>query len=180
MDISKDKAAKYLGTALVSIAHLTFPHPCRQIDRKVIEQLKRDFEGEGCLNEDISNGVPVMIDNETFHAGLEKLAMTAGDFKAASKTALLRFQLNYGTKLECLHGQHRVLAAKEFLSSARSWWSADLYGTGRYNVQFHSMLTQSRSKYGDQANAPRRLLIFHAILIRRSLSTNSYVPLQQR
>ena len=74
MDISKDKAAKYLGTALVSIAHLDFSHPCGQIDRKVIEQLKRYFEGEGCMNEDISNRVPVMIDNQTFHTGLEKLS----------------------------------------------------------------------------------------------------------
>jgi len=140
MDILKDKDAKYLGTALVSIAHLTFPHPCRQIDRKVVEQLKRDFEGEGCLNEDISNGVPVMIDNEAFYKGLEKLAMNAGDFKAVPKTAPVRFQLDHGTRLECLHGQHRILAAKEFLSSVGSWWSADFYSTGRSDPQIRSML----------------------------------------
>jgi hypothetical protein len=39
--ISRDKLAKYKGSAQVSIAHLDFPYPCRQIDRKVIEQLKK-------------------------------------------------------------------------------------------------------------------------------------------
>jgi hypothetical protein len=50
--ISRDKLAKYKGLAEVSIAHLDFLHLCRQIDRKVIERLKRDFEGEGCIKDE--------------------------------------------------------------------------------------------------------------------------------
>ncbi|CZR66023.1 uncharacterized protein PAC_15923 [Phialocephala subalpina] len=69
--ISRDKLAKYKGTAQISIAHLDFPHPCRQVDRKVIKQLKRDFEA--------------IIDDPTLQAGLEKLATSVDAFKAASK-----------------------------------------------------------------------------------------------
>jgi hypothetical protein len=56
--ISRDKLAKYKGTALISIAHLDFPHPSRQVDRKIIEQLKRDFEGEGCTKDEPTNRIP--------------------------------------------------------------------------------------------------------------------------
>ena len=43
--IARDKLAKYKGTAKVLIVHLDFPYPFRQENRKIVEQLKRNFEG---------------------------------------------------------------------------------------------------------------------------------------
>ncbi|KAH8674430.1 hypothetical protein BGZ60DRAFT_403952 [Tricladium varicosporioides] len=131
--ISKDKLAKYKGSALVAIAHLAFPHPCRQVDRKIIEQLKRDFEGEGCKIEEPNNRIPAIIDDPTLQEVLEKLATSAETFRAASKGDPPRLQLDHNVKLECLHGQHRVLAAKEFLLPPRRWWVVDLYSTDLEN-----------------------------------------------
>jgi hypothetical protein len=130
--ISKDKLVKYKGTALISIAHLDFPHPCRQIDRKIIEQLKRDFEGEGCVREEPTNRIPAIIEDRTLQAGLEKLVTSVNNFKATSKDDPPKLYLARDVKLECLHGQHRILAAKEFLAPSQRWWVVDLYSAGQY------------------------------------------------
>jgi hypothetical protein len=126
--ISNDKRAKYRGSAQVSIEHLDFPHPCRNIDTKVIERLIRDFEGEGCIQE--TNRIPAIIDDSILHAGLRKLAMTPESFKADSNSAPPRLDLQSDMRVECLHGQHRILAAKQFLAPSRRWWIVDFYSTG--------------------------------------------------
>jgi len=130
--ISKDKLAKYKGTARVSFAHLEFPHPFRQVDRKIIEQLKRDFEGEGCIKEKLTNRIPAIIHDPILQAGLEKLAISTEEFKVGSKEDPPQLHLGRDTMLECLHGQHRILAAKEFLVPSQRWWVVDLYSTGQY------------------------------------------------
>jgi hypothetical protein len=128
--ISLDKLAKYKGSAKVSIAHLDFPHPCRQINIKVIEQLKRDFEGEGCIKDKQTNRIPAIIEDSILQTGLEKLAMNNETFKAVSNSNPPKLHFGQDVKLECLHGQHRIIAAKEFLVSSERWWVVDLYSTG--------------------------------------------------
>jgi hypothetical protein len=128
--ISTDKLAKYKGSAEVSIAHLDFPHPCRQIDRKVIERLKRDFEGEGCIKDKQINRIPAIIEDSILQIGLEKLAINTETFKAVSNSDPPKLHFGCDVKLECLHGQHRILAAKEFLVPSKRWWVIDLYSTG--------------------------------------------------
>jgi Protein of unknown function (DUF3723) len=128
--ISADKLAKYRGSARVSIEHLEFPHPCRQIDTKVIKRLIRDFEGEGCIKE--TNRIPAIIDDSTLYAGLKKLAMSAESFKTVSNSAPPWLDLQPDMKVECLHGQHRILAAQQFLAASKRWWIVDFYSTGKY------------------------------------------------
>ena len=89
--ISADKLAKYRGSARVSIEHLEFPYPCRQIDTKVIKRLIRDFEGKGCIKE--TNRIPAIIDDLTLYTGLKKLTMSAESFKTVSNSALLWLDL---------------------------------------------------------------------------------------
>jgi len=128
--ISRDKLAKYKGSAKVLLAHLDFPHPCRQIDRKVIERLKRDFEGEGCIRDRQTNRIPAIIEDTILQTGLEQLAINTDAFKAVSNSNPPTLDLGRDVKLECLHGQHRILAAKEFLAPSKRWWVVDLYSTG--------------------------------------------------
>jgi hypothetical protein len=78
----------------VSIEHLAFSHPCRQIDTKVIERLIRDFEGEGCIKE--TNRIPAIIDDSTLYAALKKLA-SAESFKTVSNSAPPRLDLERDT-----------------------------------------------------------------------------------
>lgn len=128
--ISKDKLSKYKGTARISLEHLHFPHPCRQVDYRIIYQLKRDFEGEGCIKDDPNNRVPAVIDDEILNAGLEKLQISIDTFTATSKNKPPLLQLGRDVRLECLHGKHRILAAKDFLDVPDRWWMVDLYSTG--------------------------------------------------
>jgi hypothetical protein len=126
--ISTDKVAKYKGTAQVAFENLSFPHPYRQIDRKIFERLKRDFEGEGCIK--AANRIPAVIDDATFRAELQKLEVESKDFRAGSSEDPPLFTLG-SVKLECLHGQHRILAVEEFLDRSKRWWIVDLFGTGQ-------------------------------------------------
>ena len=127
--ISRDKLANFKGSCKIFIKHLCFPNPARPVDEKIIEQLQRDFDGEGCLREEPNNRVPVIIDDLALQEGLNKLGYDAETFKAKSaKPPLLR--LGSRALLECLHGQHRIVAAKRYLTSKNRWWVVDLYGTG--------------------------------------------------
>jgi Protein of unknown function (DUF3723) len=128
LKIANDKLAKFKGTARVSITHLDFPHPTRQIDDKIVKQLIRDFEGEGCIREEPSHRIPAVIDDSILEEALEKIPLTAEAFKAKVDDPPI-LKLRKGVKLECLHGQHRVLAAKEHLAASQWWWVVDLYGT---------------------------------------------------
>lgn len=129
--VSSDTAANFVGTVRVWIKHLDFPHPSRQVDPKVIAQLKRDFDGEGCNPEKLNNRIPAIIhDPMLLRTMLERLAISAETFKAMSKENPPHLNLGQGVKLECLHGQHRAFAANEYLPPSRRWWVVDLYNTG--------------------------------------------------
>lgn len=128
-NVSVDKLAKYKGTARISIDHLYFPHSCRQPDKRIVEQLKRDFEGEGCIKDQANNRIPAIIHDSILESGLEKLAISTEAFKASSKEKPVHIYFSADVKLQCLHGQHRILAAKEFLDASDRWWTVDLYGT---------------------------------------------------
>jgi hypothetical protein len=125
--ILHDKLANFKGTARIAIKHLAFPYPSRQIDRKIIDQLLRDFEGEGCKPEEPDHRIPAVVDNSVLEAALAKLSMSVDAFRAnASNPPTLH--LDQAT-LECLHGQHRVFAAQEYNPTNR-WWIVDLYRDG--------------------------------------------------
>lgn len=139
--VCRDKLAKYRGSAKVWITHLDFPHPSRHIDRRVIEQLKRDFEGEGCIKERADHRIPAIINDSTLQAGLKKLEISTETFKAISRDNPPQLRLEGKAKLECLHGQHRALAAKEHLVPSLRWWIVDLYSTGQcISIDYLSML----------------------------------------
>ena len=127
--ILNDKLAKFKGAARVMIEHLEFPHPIRQIDKKTIRQLVRDFDGEGCIREEPSHRIPVIMDNSILRAALEKISLTAETFRASADHPPI-LELGGDVKVECLHGQHRVLAAKEHLPASQRWWVVEVYGTG--------------------------------------------------
>ena len=129
--IASDKLAKFKGAARILIQHLEFPHSIRQIDRKAVRQLKRDFDGEGCIRDEPSHRIPAIMDSLILQAALEKISLTAETFRAnAENPPVLRLESE--VKLECLHGQHRALAATEHLAASQRWWVVDIYGPGNY------------------------------------------------
>jgi hypothetical protein len=76
------------------------------------------------------NRIPAIIEDTILQTGLEQLAINTDAFKALSNSNPPTLDLGRDVKLECLHGQHRILAAKEFLAPSKRWWVVDLYSTG--------------------------------------------------
>lgn len=125
--IADDKAAKAIGTARVRIDHLAFPNPIRGKDEKAIKRLERTFAAEGCLDD--RHRIPAVIDDSTLQAALLKTGVSIGRLQGVSGQPQ-RLQLPENMELECLHGQHRILAAKRYLHPDERWWTVDFYRTG--------------------------------------------------
>ncbi|CZT53456.1 uncharacterized protein RSE6_15037 [Rhynchosporium secalis] len=98
-----NKLTKFKGAARVSIRNLEFLYPSRQIDRKAIRQLTREFDSEGCIREEPSHRIPAVIDASILQAALEKLSLTAETFRAKADD-LLFLELRSGVRLEYLYG----------------------------------------------------------------------------
>ena len=85
--------------------------------------MKKDFEGEGCAKNKLANKVSASIYDLIFQAGLEKRGFSSEAFKINSKNNLPQLHLDRDVKLECLHGQYRILAFKELFKLS---WSGVL------------------------------------------------------
>ncbi|ELR03750.1 hypothetical protein GMDG_06380 [Pseudogymnoascus destructans 20631-21] len=126
--ISNEKVAKLRGTARVRFDHLTFPYPIRSKDDKFIKQLKETFAAEGCLDE--QHGIPAIIDDSTFQAALDRTLVDIDSLRIASGSQPPKLEFPENIRLECLHGQHRILAAKRYLPTKERWWTVDFYRKG--------------------------------------------------
>ncbi|KFZ24817.1 hypothetical protein V502_00702 [Pseudogymnoascus sp. VKM F-4520 (FW-2644)] len=123
--VAEDKAAKIIGTARVRIDHLAFPNPIRGKDLTKVKKLKGEFALKGCLDE--QHRIPAVIDDNTLQTALLKTGLNIEALQGVSdQPQSLHFPENM--KLECFHGQHRIIAAKRYLPEER-WWTVDLYRT---------------------------------------------------
>jgi hypothetical protein len=118
------------GTICVRLSQLSFTNPIRPIDKKIITNLKRVFKIEGCLQNEKDYSVPAIISEVSFNRALSVAHVSAEDFKTVSSSNPAKYKLPPGITLECLHGQHRVLAATEYLPRGDGWWLVDIYGQG--------------------------------------------------
>jgi hypothetical protein len=129
-EFAEDKIANFKGTARVRISQLLFPNPIRPLNKKIRVELKRKFGREGCLQNERDCTIPAVIDDSILHVVFEKLGVSAESFKANSISNPTKFEIPGGLNVECLHGQHRVAAAAEYLPPEHRWWRVDIYGSG--------------------------------------------------
>ncbi|KAL5350969.1 hypothetical protein ACLOAV_004542 [Pseudogymnoascus australis] len=126
----ESKTLHLKGKARVRLSQLSFPNPIRPIDPKLVKVLKRNFKGEGCLQQDSAFSLPAIIDDNSLTLALRELGISADRFKADSILSPAKFELPHNIQVACLHGQHRVAAAKQLLGSGNKWWLVDIYGQG--------------------------------------------------
>jgi hypothetical protein len=129
-EFDQNLKANIRGTAYVRISQLSFPNSLRQIDPKIVDKLKRDFGKEGCLVHQQGCSIPAVLNEDEFRICLGKLGVGPESFKTNSPNSPPRFELSVNAKLPCLHGQHRIRAAAEYLPPEERWWMVDLYGEG--------------------------------------------------
>jgi hypothetical protein len=129
--LAEDREENFRGTACVSLRKLIFkPEYSRDVDKKNVERLKRIFARQGCLRLSPSNHVPAIINEQDLKVALQYSRKTLDDLLNSSQDAPPKLTLPPNYKLECLHGQHRILAALETLTPKEEWWTVDFYLSG--------------------------------------------------
>lgn len=116
--LCEGRAPYFLMTVSVPLGMLDFPH-ARPLDTGHISRLRTQFRVR-CNPSLEEHRIPAVVDEDD----LREVQFTTGK---AHGFAI--YQPPTGTKLHCLHGQHRVKAA-ETLARPVTTWVVDLYSKG--------------------------------------------------
>lgn len=127
LTLEKEKIIKYKGTARIKLEWLHFAE--KQLDIKHVQDLQSRFQRD-CRRLDTRNHVPAIIDEQDLDCALRVSGISL-PINAQHEFPELGFRPGY--KLECLHGRHRIQAAKQALLPSDKWWTVDLYLAGMIN-----------------------------------------------
>ena len=131
MKLEAERHLKYRGIAWVRLENLNFPlKDSRELDSKNVERLKELFQRDTIRRLDSKNRIPAEIDEVDLNEAI-RISNTSAESLMHNRDdnpPFLKFPPHY--QLTCLHGRHRILAAREILPSVDSWWTVDLYLTG--------------------------------------------------
>ena len=127
----QEKPLYFRGSAKIHLKNLQFEIEDipggRTLDPKNVARLIRIFNLEGCLRLDMEHHIPAIINEDVLRRGIARSDIRRSEmFKCQSPPFL---NLNTSA-LRCLHGRHRITAAKEFLLPGDKWWTVDLYSEG--------------------------------------------------
>lgn len=119
---------QFIGTARIALSSLEFAEG-RQIDPEIVNNLKVLFRKTGCRRHDPDNYIPAFITDREMRDALRITGLKQGSFKTPSKDGSLHLlRIPEGTQTFCLHGRHRIQAAREFMrADTDKWWSVNLY-----------------------------------------------------
>ncbi|KAL9132054.1 MAG: hypothetical protein Q9217_000182 [Psora testacea] len=125
--LEKEKIIKYKGTARIRLKWLHFRrNEPRELDDKHVQDLKSRFQKD-CRRLDVRNHVPAIIDQQHLDSALRVSRIPEGVLPKNSQHEFPELDFWAGYQLECLHGRHRIQAAKQALSPPNKWWTVDLY-----------------------------------------------------
>ena len=99
----------------------------RQLDPKNVARLLGVFQLEGCRRLEPQNHVPALISQAVWHTLLEHLPGGQSSLNPPNGAPV---QVDPQHDLKCLHGRHRIEAAKKYLHPDDKWWIVDLYTDG--------------------------------------------------
>lgn len=99
----------------------------RQTDPKNIKRLLNIFKLEGCCRFEAQNHIPALISHDQYERLINGLPDRGSQLKNCDVEPP---QTNSAETLVCLHGKHRLEAARRYLGSGEKWWIVDLYSDG--------------------------------------------------
>ncbi|KAK5111090.1 hypothetical protein LTR85_012265 [Meristemomyces frigidus] len=123
-----------LGIGRVKLSQLRFEPGVRDTDEKNVERLRLVFHTEGCHREDPTNFIPALVSKDDLGPAW------VGSDKPQD------LQLPAGQALHCLHGKHRVLAARRILRANDQWWTVTLYGNHMPNDVRQSLVEEYKNE----------------------------------
>jgi len=125
--IEVEKRIKYKGTARIRLKWLHFQwNRPRELDGKNVERLKAGFQKD-CRRLDEHNHIPAVIDQQSLDTAEELSGVSARQLGKHAQGGYPELVFPAGYQVECLHGRHRIQAAKEL---GLEWWTVDLYLAG--------------------------------------------------
>jgi len=144
------------GSALVRFEYLNWNdylklNDLEQPDRERVEHVKRIFQKEGCSQLEVDHHIPAVVDQHRIDVALEdarrKDRWNASTLPSESATINKKDgypELEFPGGIECLHGLHRIEAAKECLLPNEKWWIVDLYLPG-ISYELKTLLAEAYS-----------------------------------
>ena len=131
-NLEKERRLKFRGTVRVRLEALTFQwNEPRELDAKNVDHLKSCFQKDGCYRLVPQNRVPAIIDEGGFTTAILTSGLSERDLLSQQAAGIPELVLPDGFQLRCLHGKHRIQAARETLLPGDRWWTIDLYIAGR-------------------------------------------------
>lgn len=119
------------GLAQIDLAALDFDFSLQQGHRqpsdKIVSALEKKFKLAGCHRRDPQNYISALIDEDALRtaptaAGSEEAALAPRDDNPTIPYLPVE-------RVDCLHGLHRVLAARRHLPEDDRWWIVRLYSS---------------------------------------------------
>ena len=127
LELESEKIAKYVGTARVQLQWLSFQDS--EVNAKHVQALKQSFELD-CRRLDVRNRIPAVIEQQDLEFAVRLSGVSQGELTGKPQHDIPELWFWAGYRLNCLHGRHRVQAAKLTKSSSSKWWAVDLYLAG--------------------------------------------------
>ncbi len=161
--LQAERLVTYRGTARIRLENLYFePDESRELSRKNVERLKERFRKD-ILRLVPRHHIPAVVDQADLDDGIQASKISAGALLSNLHDQPPMLQFPTRLRLTCLHGRHRIQAARETLSPNDAWWTVDLYLTGM------SILSQARGQHlsnrsrrhqpGTQDDSSRRVFV---------------------
>ncbi|CAL8575817.1 hypothetical protein XPA_001720 [Xanthoria parietina] len=122
-----EKQKAYLGSIKYPLSYLEEESAAvnpRQTDPKNIQRLLNIFRLEGCCRLEPRNRVPVLISEPQYERLINQLPDKGVQLRDCNVEPP---ETTWAEKLVCLHGKHRLEAARHYLGSGQKWWIIDLY-----------------------------------------------------
>ena len=123
LQILREKSRTFCGSFKVPLSKLKLediPDNPRQLDPKNVANLLQKFSLEDCNRLDPEHYVSALVSRADLPQGLQS---DNNSFKEPQ-----HFDPQHS--LVCIHGKHRLEAARQFLAGDERWWVTDLYSEG--------------------------------------------------
>lgn len=141
--------SRFIGTARAKISSLRFVQG-RQINKRIVDRLTSVFQQERCRRYESENYIPVLLTKDNLKQVLKSSKLKKDALKRPSEDGTLHLLRAKKAQLLCLHGRHRIEAAKNFLPREDQWWTVRVYvgkSDGTHTTPFmpsHAANTGSR------------------------------------
>lgn len=131
LSLHGERLIQYRGTARVRLESLHFEwNEPRELSRKNVERLKEIFRTENVRRLEPSNHIPAVVDETVLDAAARASEVLAENLLSNPDNGPPFLKISPHNRLICLHGRHRIQAAREILPPTDAWWTVDLYLTG--------------------------------------------------